>query len=370
MKFQVLYFVLLFGFFSCEATKEKENRNELNVVKHWNFYLGSYTSGESEGIYQLQLDENGELSNLDLVAEAENPSFLAFANNGNHLVAVNENESGKISSFSIQDDSLQLVDQQSTGGAHPCYVSSLRNQVFVANYSGGNLAVFEISGEGKLYESKQILQHEGSGSTERQTNPHAHSVMATENGKQIIAADLGTNSVWVYNWINDAQKYEFKQELALQAGAGPRHLAFHPSKEWLYVVNELDNTVTQINRIGDSLEIAESISTLPADFSGESFCADIHISKDGKFLYVSNRGHNSIAIFSIDSEIGNLELLGTEPVRGDWPRNFSLSPKEDYLLVANQKSNNIVSFRRNAETGLLSFAHEIEAPTPVCILFE
>ncbi len=153
-------------------------------------------------------------------------------------------------------------------------------------------------------------------------------------------------------------------------GAGPRHLAFHPNENWLYVVNELDCTVTLVKRTENGLyETNSTISTLPKDYSEPNTCADIHISSDGKYLYVSNRGHNSIAIFSVSNKGGALELIGHESVKGDGPRNFSLSPDEKYLIVANQHTHNIVSFQRDKDTGLLNFVDQIEAPTPVCILF-
>ncbi|MEJ2585049.1 MAG: lactonase family protein [Robiginitalea sp.] len=341
------------------------------------FYLGTYTEGDSQGIYKYVLHKDGTLNKVGLMAETVNPSYLAFSPDDKYLLAVNEvndsNETGYISSFRIGKDTLTFLDQKPSGGAHPCHVATNgEGYVVVANYTGGNMGLLKITQNGHLSRLLDVQQHEGKGLHPRQEGPHAHSGWFTADGS-IISADLGTNQLW-FSSI-DRETNTFKPEepktISLEAGAGPRHLAFHPENPWVYVVNELSSSVSVLKENPESgvFERVETITTLPGAFTGENTCADIHVSPDGKFLYASNRGHNSIALFSIDSETGRLRVVGYEPTRGETPRNFSLSPDGSFLLVANQATNNIVSFRRNAETGLLTYIDEIEAPTPVCILF-
>ena len=341
------------------------------------FYVGTYTEGESQGIYKYTLSDDGTLKEVGLVAAAENPSFLAFAADGQYLLAVNEvsdeNQNGYLSSFEVGKDTLSLVDRKPSGGAHPCHVvTNSQGYVVGANYSGGNMGVLKLQGNGRLSELLDVQQHEGSGPHPRQEGPHAHSGWFAENGS-VISVDLGTNQLW-FSRI-DPKENKFKSQepytFSLEPQAGPRHLAFHPQKQWIYVVNELSSSVSLLKKgpAGRTLEIAQTISTLPEDFNSQNTCADIHVSPDGKFLYASNRGHNSIAIYTIDSENGTLKALGHEPTGGKTPRNFAMSPDGTYLLVANQTTNNIVSFKRDQHTGLLTYLNEIGAPSPVCILF-
>ncbi len=342
------------------------------------FYLGTYTGPESEGIYKYSLSQKGKLKKISLAAKCESPSFLCLSPDKNYVIAVSETSDekgmGSVGSFRISGDSLTFTSSSSSGGAHPCYVSSCENSyVIIANYTGGNLGLLSINNKGELSELQDIQQHSGKGTTDRQMEPHAHSAMFDPQTKNIIAADLGTNEIW-FSKIDDKRNKLlplYPHRIKLESGAGPRHMAFHPNGNFLYVINELNNTVSLLKRNQDKIfTLGSSVSSLPPDFEGESYCADIHISSDGKFLYASNRGHNSIAIFKIVPENGKLIPKGHQDIHGDWPRNFSLSPDEKFLLVANQKSGNIVSFQRDEKTGLLEFLHMIDAPNPVCILFQ
>jgi 6-phosphogluconolactonase len=341
------------------------------------FYLGTYTDGESQGIYKYSLSADGTLSKTGLVAEAENPSFLTLSPDGRYLLSVNEvsnaDQTGFVSSFRIGKDTLTFLDQKPSGGAHPCHISiNPDGYVVVANYSGGNMGLLQLQDSGRLSGLLDVQQHKGRGTHPRQEGPHAHSGWYTEEGN-IIAVDLGTNQLWFSKIDPETRKFvpESPNTLDMEPGAGPRHLAFHPEKPWIYVVNELSSSVSLL--IGDSegmpYEILQTISTLPEAFTEPNTCADIHVSADGRFVYASNRGHDSIAIYSVNPESGKLELLGHESTRGENPRNFSLSPDSRFLLVANQTTNSIVSFQRDEDTGLLTFVDQAEAPTPVCILF-
>lgn len=352
------------------SEKLSDNTNDLN------FFVGTYTKGESKGIYTYSLSPDGELKKIKLSAQSDNPSYLAFSKDRKYLLAANEIKNdqgvGNISSFKVQGDSLVFVNKRSSGGAHPCFVAiNDQGYVVTANYSGGNTGLLQLDQNGVLSELLDTHQHTGKGVSDRQDGPHAHSVWFFPSQDKVVAADLGTNQLWftaIDARSNTLQPLSPKT-LDLNPGDGPRHLAFHSNGKWIYVLNELSNTVTLV-RYNEQQGYTKdaSFSMLPDDFQKENTGADIHISDDGKFLYASNRGHNSIVIYKVEDD-GALQVVGHESVRGEGPRNFSLSPDGNYILVANQYTNSIISFKRDASTGLLSFVDKIEAPSPVCILF-
>ena len=370
---QTILLLFVIVLISCQNKKENNQAAELNYP----FYVGTYTKGESQGIYKYTLQKDGTLNKIGLAAPSKNPSFLTFSHNKKFLLAVSETNpkggTGSVESFSINGDSLTLISRSSSGGAHPCFVATNESDfVLAANYSSGNVGLLQLNKKGELSDILDVQQHTGKGITDRQNSPHAHSAWFDFDNKNIISIDLGTNELWFSKLDEANQKFipSNPDKLKMAIGAGPRHLTFHPNKKWIYVVNELDCTVTLLQKNNDgNYEKGASFSTLPEGYTKENTCADIHISSDGKFVYASNRGHNSIAIFEVDNQEGSLKLIGHESTKGDSPRNFSLSPNEDFLLVANQLTNNIVSFKRDKNTGLLDFTHQIKAPTPVCILF-
>lgn len=362
---------------SCQNNPQNNSSAQNSEVPQaLRFFVGTYTDSGSEGIYAYQLHPDGSIDSVGLAAFAENPSFLVWSRDKQFLVSVNELDqdgSGFVTSFRRQGNSLLELSKQQSGGAHPCFVSvNSDGFVLVANYTGGNVGLLKLRSDGMLSGLLDVQQHFGAGTTDRQQGPHAHSAWFVPGSDKIISVDLGTNSLWFsqLDKINERFDTLRQEQLLFADGAGPRHLAFHPGGKWTYVLNELNNTVAllQTDSAGDEA-IKETYATLPVDFSGQNTAADIHISADGKFLYSSNRGHNSIAIFGVDEQSGGLKLLGFQPVHGDWPRNFSFSPDEQFLLVANQYSSNIVTFRRDITTGLLTFVSSVDAPQPVCILF-
>ena len=368
-RLRFLFFVVisLFLFRGCVEKTKTNNFEE--------FYVGTYTDGNSQGIYKFQLFEDGTIKKIGLSAVSENPSFLAFANDGNNIVAVNEidnNGQGKISSFAVKKDSLHFVNATISGGAHPCYVSVFKDNVLVANYSGGNIGFIKINKQGKLLKLQDVQQHTGSGFHPRQDKPHAHSVLYNQKDNLIISADLGTNQLWFYQLNSEKNKLEALKttNLMMDKNAGPRHMALYPLQEnWLYVFNELNSTITLLKQVGDSYQKSLAIISVPDDFKGENVGADIHISNDGKFLYASNRGHNSIAVFKINPQDGALNLVQHQNVQGNWPRNFSISRNQEFLMVANRYSNNLVSFKRNKSTGKLTYLHQEMLESPVNVLF-
>lgn len=340
------------------------------------FYVGTYTNGDSKGIYSYSLGPDGKLQKLKLAAQSENPSYLAFSTDRKFLLAVgeikNDSGDGTVSSFRVEGDSLSLINQSSSGGAHPCFVAvNDSDYVLTANYSGGNIGLLKLNQSGELSDVLDTQQHTGKGSHPRQDAPHAHSAWFYPSSSEVVAVDLGTNQLWFSSIDTNSNTLEPKtpKTLDLNPDDGPRHLTFHPNGKWIYVLNELSNTVALVRYDEkNGFEKGEHFSMLPENFTGENTGADIHISTDGKFLYASNRGHNSIVIYGVGDK-GDLQVLGHESVKGEGPRNFTLSPDGSYLLVANQHSNNIISFKRDHTTGLLSFVDEIQAPSPVCLLF-
>ncbi len=369
----ILFTLLLIN---CKNQK-KIDVPEQTETKNSTFYVGTYTNKNSQGIYKYNLTSGGKLNKIGLVAKSVSPSYLTFSPDQKFLLAVNEvneDSTGFVSSFKIKKDSLLFLNRVASGGAHPCHINiNNDNNILVSNYTGGSLSLFQLNSSGEISSLLDKKQHTGKGSTDRQEAAHVHSAWFDKNNNdEIISLDLGTNDLWFYNIDKVSNKLNAtsQEKLAMSEGSGPRHLTFHPTKDIVYVFNELKNTITVILKSENGKYIkGKSISTLPDDFTDFSTGADIHISDDGKFLYASNRGHNSIAIFKIDNSGKELTVVGFEPTRGDHPRNFSLSPDENYLLVANQETDTLISFKRDATTGLLSFVDKIEAFTPTCILF-
>ncbi|HEX9660529.1 MAG TPA: lactonase family protein, partial [Rhodothermales bacterium] len=349
-------------------------------------YVGTYTRGESEGIYLLDLDlKTGALTSRGLVARAENPSFLALHPDGGHLYAANEvsrflgKRSGGVSAFRIdrKTGSLRFLNRQLTRGGAPCYIAvdGAGSNVLVANYGGGSVAVLPIRENGKLKKPSAFVQHVGSGpDPTRQEGPHAHSIRVDAANRFALAADLGLDKVQIYRYDprNGALTANDPPHAAVSPGAGPRHLAFHPNGESVYLVNELDLTVTAFQYDGErgALSIIQTISTLPGDVEDGYSGADIHVHPTGRFLYASNRGHDTIAVFAIDSDSGRLTAVGYEPTRGRTLRNFAIDPTGRFLLVANQDSDSVVVFGIDQETGGLTPTGETaNVPSPVCIRF-
>jgi 6-phosphogluconolactonase len=350
-------------------------------------YVGTYTSGKSEGIYLYSLNlTSGELKRIDVTKDVKDPSYLAIAPNRRYLFAVNEVEdfegkkSGALSAFAIDQrtGSLRLLNQQSSLGGAPCYavVDRMGRFVLVANYSGGNVAVLPIQRDGSLGEATDLKQNSGSSiNAERQEGPHAHCIELDRANRFAYGCDLGTDKIMVFRF--DARRGKLIPNktpwVPVKPGGGPRHLTFHPGGRYAYVVNELHSAVTAFacDSVQGNLNDIQTISTLPADFSGANTAADIHISPDGQFLYCSNRGHDSIAAFELDRRTGKLTFIAHQSTGGKTPRNFTIDPTGTFLLAANQNSDSIVSFRLNPQTGRLSATgHVAEVPSPVCLKFK
>jgi 6-phosphogluconolactonase len=349
-------------------------------------YVGTYTEKDSKGIYAYRFDAaSTKLTPLGLAAETTNPSFLAIDPSGRFLYAVNEVQnykgasSGAVSSFGIDQQNAKLspLNEVPSRGADPCYITFDKTGKFalIANYTGGSVAVFPVRPNGDIGESSAFVQHTGSSiNKERQAGPHAHWIETTPDNRFAIAVDLGLDKLLVYRF--DATKGSLTPNdppyASLDPGAGPRHLAFHPNGKLAYVVNELQSTITAFtyDPSRGTLQKLNTVSTLPKNFTGVNDTAEIHVHPSGKFLYASNRGHDSIALFSIDSRTGALTLVDHFPTQGKTPRDFDIDPTGKFLFVANQGTNNIVVFRIDLNNGKLTPTGQIlQVPSPVCLKF-
>ncbi|WP_417391921.1 lactonase family protein [Gimesia sp.] len=359
-----------------------------SAAAEYRVYVGTYTRGsDSQGIYQLSMDsQTGKLSLVGVTENVENPSFLAIHPNQKFLYAVNETrdfqgqKSGAVSSFTIdpQTGNLTFLNQQSTRGGDPCHlvVDATGKYVLVANYGGGNICSLPLLKNGSLKEITSFVQHSGSSvNPARQKAPHAHSINLDPQNQHAIVADLGIDQLRIYQF--NAEDGSLAPNpvpgFKLPPGAGPRHFTFHPTGKWGYVINELNLTVTAMNydAITGTFEEIQTITTVPpgTDFKGNS-TAEVQVHPSGKFLYGSNRGPNTLAMYRIDQQTGKLTSIGFQPTGGAMPRNFKIDPSGSFLLAANQNTNNIVVFRIDQKTGLLQpTGHEIQVPKPVCIKF-
>lgn len=341
-------------------------------------FIGTYTKAPSEGIYAYRLDsKTGQLQSLGLAAKVANPSFVAFHPNGKFLYAVTEEGVGAVTAFSIDRDKAKLTKLNSmvSKGDSPCHLNVDRSGKFliVVNYTSGSTTRIPIGSDGRLGEPSVFVQHakpSGGPGTDpkRQEGPHAHSVNYTPDGQFAMVADLGLDEVIAYKLAGGGLDAGPVAHIA--PGSGPRHFAFHPSGKTAYVINELRSTVTVFDYAGAGvLKEKQTLSALPADFKGTSYTAEVQVHPSGKFLYGSNRGHNSIAMFAIEGD-GKLRFIGTEPTRGDWPRNFGIDPTGQWMIAANERSSTITVFRIDQKTGKLTAVGEpIAVASPVCVKF-
>jgi 6-phosphogluconolactonase len=350
-------------------------------------YVGTYTRNTSKGIYLSRLDlATGALEAPVLAGETTNPSFVAVHPSRRFLYAVGEvdrfagQKGGVLSAFAIDPESgkLTLLNQQSTRGPGPCHVAVDRTGrwALVANYSGGSVACLPIAQDGRLGEATCFVQHKGSSiNPQRQQGPHAHAVYVDAANRFVFVPDLGMDKVMIYRLDTAEGKLvpSDPASLSMAPGAGPRHMAFHPTAPYAYVINEINSTVTALgyDAARGAFKPLESVSTLPEGYQGRSSTtAEVAVHPSGKFLYGSNRGHDSIAAFAIDPATGKLRLIGHEPTQGKNPRNFAIDPTGTYLLAANQDSNNVVVLRIDAASGKLQpTGHSIKVGAPVCVEF-
>ena len=346
-------------------------------------YVGTYTNHGSKGIYAYDFDEaTGKLSLQGLAAETESPSFLVLSSNQKFVYAVNETEnfqgktSGGVSAFSKEPNGykLDLLNELASRGADPAHlaVDKTGKYVLVANYTSGNVAVFPILKDGRLGEASAFIQHKGSGvNHERQEGPHAHEIVMSPDNRYALITDLGLDKIFLYPFDSTKGLLGEPHIVNTHPGAGPRHLAFSHDGRFVYAINELQSTIVvySYSAKGDMKEL-QTISSLPKDFAGKNTAGEIALSSSGKFLYASNRGNDTIAVFAVDSVKGTLQLIQFVPVQGKTPRDFVIDPSGIFLLAANQDSGNIVTFRMDQKSGrLTATGQEVQLSAPVCIQF-
>jgi 6-phosphogluconolactonase len=346
-------------------------------------FVSGYAGAGEAGILVFRYDDvRHALNRAGSFAGLANPSFLALHPTLPVLYATNEIEDyagarqGALSAlhFDSAAASLSFLGAQPTGGGAPCSVVVDRSgrYVFVANYSGGSVAMYPILPDGSVGPRCDFVQHVGSSvNSDRQSKPYAHQVSVDPTNRRLYVCDLGMDKLMIYGLDLDAGRLRPLGAVRTHPGAGPRHMRWHPNGRIAYVINELDNTVSVFaaDRDGGMREL-QVISTLPDGYAETSYCADIHVSRDGRFVYGSNRGHDSIATFAVDADSGTLRLLGCTSTGGKWPRNFGLTPDESHLVVANQHTNDVCLLPRNAATGLPSAkTSRVEASKPVCVIF-
>ena len=342
-------------------------------------YVGTYTEGRPGGIHSFRFDaRTGRFTKALPLTPAQNPSFLTVS--GSFLYAVAETDTyggrpgGAAAAYQVNErtGALSLVSMQLTQGRAPCHVSAGGRFLFAANYNEGTVTVFPLHTDGGVGLPAVILRHSGSGPIEdRQAGPHAHFASLTPDEKHVCAADLGCDSVFVYPFDKaSGVSPGGRRELKLRPGSGPRHIAWHTSGRFAYVIMELSNEVAAFSNSNGQFENLQYVSTLPAGHTGQSWCAAIHMAADGKFLYASNREHDSIAIFSVDAMTGRLELVEIVPSGGRWPREFAVDPTGRWMIVANQKSDSIHVFHIDPKTGMPEETGECaDLPCPACVAF-
>lgn len=370
MRALALHCIMLVAFTSTLAQTGKE----------FNLLIGTYSNKDNtNGLQVFSFDtKTGDTRFRSKALDVTNPSYLAVSSDRKVVLSVSEAGQGKgtVNSFSFQPATGQLkfINSVPSAGDHPCYVSvnDDRNLVFVGNYTSGTLSAVRLKADGSLDPDIQTIRHEGSGADKsRQDKPHVHAVVLSPDGRYLLVPDLGTDKVNIYRIdATAAQPVSAAGEAAVNPGSGPRHITFHPNGKFAYLIQELDAHVTAFDYKAGKLTVKQTVSLLAPEFKGKVGAADIHVSPDGKFLYGSNRGEaNEITIFAIGTD-GKLTYAGRQSTLGKNPRNFAIDPSGNFLLAANQDTNDVVIFRRDKKTGLLTdTGKRIEIDRPVCLKF-
>ncbi|SDB86765.1 6-phosphogluconolactonase [Pelagirhabdus alkalitolerans] len=340
-------------------------------------YIGTYTKAESEGVYQFSLDVNEPfITEVNPVAKLDNPTYVTVSQDNNNLYATfKEGEEGGVVAFKIDQKTKQLTElnRLSQVGAPPCHVSVNRDRTMVvtANYHTKQIISYALNEDGSLKEVASINEHEGSGPHERQEKPHLHYAGFTPDEKYVVAIDLGSDEIWTYD-VLEGGKLEKRNVFHAPAGSGPRHIVFAPNGQYAYTMTELTSEVLTLSydeKTGEFKQI-QAIKAIPPQHKTVNDGSAIHMTSDGRFVYVANRGHNSIALFEVDEDTHELKLIEWKSTEGDWPRDFVLSPCEKFVVASNQKSGTLTLFTRDEKTGQLELVQAgMIAPESVCVKF-
>ncbi len=359
--------LILLGFMSVKAQD------------NYNLVIGTYTNAcESEGVYVYDFNTStGDFKLKNNTKGIVNPSYLTVSPDNEFIYSVNEDgEDSYVSAFKYNAPTgeLDFINKKDSKGADPCYIINDDKHVIVANYTGGSIAVFEKDKHGGLIKAKQVIKHTGNSiNKERQESPHVHMVYFSPDRKFIFATDLGTDKIYVYHYNPNAENDDvlvLATTVDVKPGSGPRHLVFNPNGIFFYVLHELDATLTAFSYIDGKIEKIQEVIVQPAEFTGKNSAADIHISKDGKYLYATNRGDaHTISVFKVHAN-GRINLVQQIDTQGEGPRNFAFGPKENFLLVANQQTNDVIIFKRDKTTGILTDTGKcIQLCSPVYLIF-
>ena len=349
-------------------------------------YIGTYTKGTSKGIYAYHLNQaTGQMTSLGLAAPTENPSYLIVDRSGRFLYAVNEvdtykgQKSGAISAFAIhpRTGKLTFLNQVASKGAAPCYlaIDHTGKYLMVANYNGGNIAVFRLEADGRIGPASDFVQHHGAGINKaRQEGPHAHFIATSPNNRFVLNADLGLDKLFVYRFHPATGKLSPNQPpyAAVHPGLGPRHVAFSRDGRYVYLVDEMGSEIIVYfyQPATGRLQPVQEFSTVSDGFKGENTGAEIEVSPSGRFVYASNRGENDLVVYAVNRATGQLTEVQRESTEGNTPRQFAISPDGRFLLVGNQDGGNVVGFRIDQATGKLTPAGQpLHLDTPVCVTF-
>lgn len=364
-------FLLLIMFPALLFAQNKNNRYQHLII-------GTYTKTQDNGLFVYKFDtKTGKLDFESKTEGIKNPSYLAISKSGKNVYAVGEGVKSSAYAFNFDNKNgeLTLINAQETIGKGPCFVSISPDEKFIvtANYGGGSVSVLPINSDKSLGQLAQLIQHTGSSvNKNRQSAPHAHSAMFSNDGEKVYVTDLGVDKLFVYSYDSSGKKpliWENDKVIKIQDGLGPRHFTFNKAENKLYVLNELFATITVFEKNNNDFKQLQYVNLNDANFKGENGAADIHFSNDGKFLYATNRGSvNEIVIFKVDQKNGELTKIGKQSTLGKTPRNFMIDPSDNFLLVANQNSDDIYVFKRNKKTGMLTYTNEmLKIGSPVCL---
>ena len=383
MKNYIALFALLLLLAACNSKGDKPPIQKATTVTT---FIGTYTRkeghvyGKGLGIYVFKQDStSGYLDEVGVEEGIVNPSFLVPSHDGKYLYAVEEigeavDTVGHVVAYAWDGKKLKKINSQSSHAFAPCFLTtdSQGRYLFVANYVGGTIAMLPINANGGLEPASEVITYTGEGAHPRQDASHPHSVNLSPDERYLYVPDLGTDHINIYevDYSNGKLMPANPTFVAVRPGSGPRHFTFHPTQPFAYVICELSNTITAMrwHKETGALDTLQTVPTLPTDFTGESTCADIHITPNGQFLYGANRGHNSIVGYKIDAATGQLTLIGHTSTQGEIPRNFAISPDGRFLYAANQNTDNVVIFSIEAD-GQLKYSNELKTPTPVCVKF-
>ncbi|RCW71871.1 lactonase family protein [Saliterribacillus persicus] len=335
-------------------------------------YIGSYTKVESEGVHRFELDTvEKKIKNVSLAAKLDGPTYLTLSDDNKFLYAVSkEDDKGGVTAFKVENDTLEKLNSQAQPGSAPCHVSVNKDNslLVTANYHTEKAESYQVNADGSLEVASAVIQT-GKGPHERQEKPHLHYAGFTPDENYVVVVDLGGDTITTYE-VEDS-KLNKKAQLKVNPGTGPRHLVFHPTLPYAYVMTELSNEVIVLDfdEVEGTFEELQYIKTIPEDFTENNQGSAIHVSSDGKFIYAGNRGHDSIAVFKINDD-HKLELIDLTYTEGNWPRDFVLDPSEQFIVAANQESNTLALFERDSKTGKLTVLQTgIYAPEAVCVKF-